>query len=95
MIRFKPFAALALAAGLALTGAAQANSLLDSSMYPALVGSNAGIVDGVSFASTGGDFATKFGTGGFGGLGVTGGASGNEIDLRQSISMSFAAQVVS
>jgi hypothetical protein len=94
MIRFKQLAPLALAAGLAFAGAAQAGPLLDSTMYPTLVGTNGGVVNGVTFASSGGDFGTKF-ENGFGGLGVTGGASGNEIDLRQSISMSFAAQVIS
>ncbi|MEO6031015.1 MAG: PEP-CTERM sorting domain-containing protein [Burkholderiaceae bacterium] len=94
MSRFKQLAPLALAAGLAFAGAAQAGPLLDSTMYPALVGTNAGVVNGVSFGSVGGNFGTKF-ENGFGGLGVTGGASGNEIDIGQSISMSFAAQVVS
>ena len=82
------------AAALACAGAAQAQSLLDSSTYASLVGSNAGTVNGVSFTASGGDFATKFDNG-WGGLGVTGGGSGNEIDLGESITMSFAAQVIS
>lgn len=88
------FAAVAVAVALACAGAAQAQSLLDGSTYASLVGSNAGTVNGVSFSSGGGNFATKF-VNGWGGLGVTGGASGNEIDLGQSITMSFAAQVIS
>ena len=84
------FAALAFACA----GAAHAESLLDGSTYASLVGSNAGTVDGVSFSAGGGDFATKF-VNGWGGLGVSGGASGNEIDIGQSITMSFAAQVIS
>lgn len=82
------------AAALACAGAAQAQSLLDSSTYASLVGSNAGTVNGVNFAASGGDFATKFDNG-WGGLGVTGGGSGNEIDIGESITMSFAAQVIS
>lgn len=94
MTRFKQLAPLALAAGLAFAGAVQAGPLLDSSMYGTLVTNNGGLVGGVTFASSGGNFATKY-ENGFGGLGVTGGASGNEIDIGQSISMSFAGQVIS
>ena len=79
---------------LACAGAAHAGSLLDGSTYASLVGSNAGTIGGVSFSAGGGDFATKF-VNGWGGLGVSGGASGSEIDVGQSITMSFAAQVIS
>jgi len=82
-------AAVALLCG----GAAHASALLDGESYASLVGSNAGTVDGVSFSAGGGNFDTKF-VNGWGGLGVTGGASGSEIDLGQSITMSFAAQVI-
>ena len=82
------------AAALACAGAAQAQSLLDSSTYASLVGTNAGTVNGVSFSAGGGDFGTKF-DGGWGGLGVTGGGAGTEIDIGESITMSFAAQVIS
>jgi len=74
-------------------GAAHASALLDDSSYSSLVGSNAGTLNGVSFSAGGGNFDTKF-VNGWGGLGVTGGASGSEIDLGQSITMSFAAQVI-
>jgi len=79
---------------LACAGAAHAESLLDGATYASLVGTNAATVDGVSFSASGGNFATKF-VNGWGGLGVSGGASGNEIDVGQSITMSFAAQVIS
>ena len=81
------------AVALACTGAAHAQSLLDGSTYASLVGSSAAAVNGVSFAAGGGNFDTKF-VNGWGGLGVTGGASGSEIDVGQSITMSFAAQVI-
>ena len=87
-------APLLAAVALVCAGAAHAESLLDGSTYASLVGSNAGTVDGVSFSAGGGNFATKF-VNGWGGLGVTGGASGSEIDVGQSITMSFAAQVIS
>jgi hypothetical protein len=87
-------APLLAAVALVCSGAANAQALLDGSTYGSLVGSNAGTVGGVSFAAGGGNFDTKF-VNGWGGLGVTGGASGSEIDLGQSITMSFAAQVIS
>lgn len=83
----------AIAASLALAGAAQAQSLLDAGTYASLDGLSAATVNGVSFAAAGGNFGTKF-LNGAGGLGVTGGASGNEIDVGESITMSFAATVV-
>ena len=83
-----------LAASLALSGAAHAQSLLDASTYASLNGLSAAAVNGVSFAAGGGNFGTKF-LNGFGGLGVTGGNSGNEIDIGQSITMSFASRVIS
>src|SRR5690242_13169732 len=70
------------AVALACTGAAHAQSLLDGSTYASLVGSSAAAVNGVSFAAGGGNFDTKF-VNGWGGLGVTGGASGSEIDVGQ------------
>ena len=86
-------APLLAAVGLVLAGAANAQALIDGSTYSSLVGSSAGTVNGVSFSAGGGNFDTKF-VNGWGGLGVTGGASGSEIDLGQSITMSFAAQVI-
>lgn len=82
------------AAALTLAGAAaHAQSLLDASTYGSLVGTNAATVNGVSFSAVGGNFGTKT-LNGYGGLGVTGGASGNEIDVGESITMSFAATVI-
>ena len=91
---FKTVPALAaFAASLALVGAAEAQSLLDAGTYASLVGTSDATVNGVTFTAGGGNFGTKF-TNGAGGLGVTGGASGNEIDLGQSITMSFASRVI-
>ena len=92
---FKPVRTLGLlAASLALSGAAHAQSLLDAGTYASLDGLAAATVNGVSFAAGGGNFGTKF-LNGSGGLGVTGGNSGNEIDIGQSITMSFASRVIS
>lgn len=91
---FKPAVTLAaLAASLALAGAAHAQSLLDASTYPSLEGMSGATVNGVTFAAGGGNFGTKS-LNGAGGVGVTGGASGNEIDVGQSVTMSFAAAMI-
>jgi len=91
----KPLRSLALlAASLALAGAASAQSLLDASMYASLDGTSGATLNGVTFAAGGGNFGTKL-LNGAGGLGVTGGPSGNEIDPGESITMSFSARVVS
>ncbi len=85
----KQFAPLALA--MAAMGSAHADmSLLDSSMYAAIVaGGNNATVGAVNFTSTPGNFITKtvFGSTG---LGVTGGRTGNEIDIGESIALSWA-----
>lgn len=92
---FKLVRTLGLLAGsLALAGTAHAQSLLDGSTYASLDGLSAATVNGVSFAAGGGNFGTKF-LNGSGGLGVTGGGSGNEIDIGESITMSFASRVIS
>ena len=93
ILKTRKIAPLVAAVMLVCAGAANAQSLLDGSTYASLVGGNAATVDGVSFSAAGGNFGTKF-VNGWGGLGVTGGASGNEIDVGQSITMSFAAQVI-
>ncbi|MEO8081147.1 MAG: PEP-CTERM sorting domain-containing protein [Caldimonas sp.] len=94
MIRFHRLAPLALAAGLAFAGAAQAGSLLDSSMYGTIAGTQNVTVNGVAFDSDPGDFIVK-NFNGFSGLGVTGGRTGDEIDIGETVTMSFSAQVVS
>lgn len=94
MIRFPRLAPLALAAGLAFAGAAQAGPLLDSSMYGAIAGTQNVTVNGVTFVSAPGDFIVK-NFNGFSGLGVTGGRTGDEIDIGETATMSFAGQVVS
>ena len=96
MLKFK-HAALPLLAAAAMacaTTARAADPLLDTSTYASLVGTTSAVVNGVSFAAGGGSFDTKY-TNGWGGLGVTGGSAGNEIDIGQSITMSFAAQLIS
>lgn len=79
----------------AAAGAAHADvSLLDSSMYPSIVaGGNHAVVGGVDFSATAShappnDFIVKtlFGQSG---LGVTGGRTGDEIDIDEQITMSW------
>jgi hypothetical protein len=94
VIRFNRLAPVAAAAALAFVGAAEAGSLLDSSMYGAIAGTNNATVNGVTFTSAPGNFIVKNFNGATG-LGVTGGATGDEIDIGETAKMSFAAQVVS
>jgi hypothetical protein len=94
VIRFHQLAPVALAAGMAFAGVAQAGSLLDSSMYGAIAGTQNVTVNGVAFSSAPGDFIVK-NLNGFSGLGVTGGRTGDEIDIGETVTMSFASQVVS
>lgn len=86
------FSKLAAALTLALAGAAAHadTSLLDSSMYPTLVGTNGSTIGGVSFASAAGNFVQKS-QGGISGLGVTGGRTNDEIDIGETVTMSWAA----
>lgn len=79
-----------------LAGAAHAVPLLDGSVYGALDNQGSATVNGVTFTAAGGDgtFGSK-GADGWNGIGVRGGNSGNEIDVGESITMSFDAQVVS
>jgi len=92
--RFHRLAPVALAAAMAFVGAAQAGPLLDSSMYGAIAGTQNVTLNGVTFASDPGNFIVK-NLNGFSGLGVTGGRTGDEIDIGETVTMSFAAQVVS
>jgi hypothetical protein len=94
VIRFNRLAPVAAAAAMAFVGAAQAGSLLDSSMYGAIAGTNNATVNGVTFTSTPGNFIVKS-FNGVSGLGITGGATGDEIDIGETAKMSFGAQVVS
>jgi len=94
MLKFKHALPLLAAAAMACATTAHADSLLDASTYASLDGTTSAVVNGVSFSAAGGSFGTKY-TNGWGGLGITGGSSGNEIDIGQSITMSFAAQVIS
>jgi hypothetical protein len=94
MVRLHRLAPVALAAGIAFAGAAQAGPLLDPSMYGAIQGTQNVTVNGVSFSSDPGNFIVK-NLNGSSGLGVTGGRTGDEIDIGETVRMSFAAQVVS
>lgn len=77
-------------------GAAQADvSLLDSSMYPSIVaGGNHAVVGGVDFSATAlhappTNFIVKT-LYGQSGLGVTGGRTGDEVDIDETITMFWA-----
>ena len=94
VIHFNRLAPVALAASMAFVGAAQAGPLLDASMYGAIAGTNNVTVNGVTFTSDPGNFIVK-NLNGTSGLGVTGGRTGDEIDIGETVGMSFAAQVVS
>jgi hypothetical protein len=84
------FHKIAAAAALLAAGAAHADtSLLDSSMYATLSGTNGGVIGGVTFASAAGNFVTKT-KAGISGLGVTGGRTGDEIDIGETVTMSWA-----
>lgn len=95
MMSLEKFAlpAIALAAA---AGAAHADvSLLDSSMYAAIVaGGNNATVGGVTFTSAAApsrsaNFTVKT-LYGMSGLGVTGGRTGDEIDMDETVTMSWA-----
>ena len=83
---------LAAAGALAVAASAHADvALLDASMYPTLAGTNGGTIGAVTFASVGGNFVTKTrGAPSVSGLGVTGGRTGDEIDIRETVTMSWA-----
>lgn len=80
-----------LALALVAAGSAHADmSLLDSGMYGAIVaGGNHATVGAVTFDSTPGNFVTKTKSG-WSGLGITGGSTGDEIDIRETMTMSWA-----
>ena len=87
---------LAAAAALGCAGSAQAATLLDSSMYASLQGNNNVNIGGVLFTAAGGDGVFSIASaGGSSGIGVAGGGAGDEIGLDESISISFASQVIS
>ncbi len=91
MFAIRPLLATALVATAA--AGAQAQSLLDSSMYGSISGSNNATVNGVTFTSTGGSFITKSALG-VSGLGITGGRTGDEIDVGETAAMAFSATVI-
>jgi hypothetical protein len=80
---------IAAVAALVAAGSAQADtSLLDSSMYATLSGTNGAVIGGVTFASASGKFITKT-KAGISGLGVTGGRTNDEIDIRETVTMTW------
>jgi hypothetical protein len=81
----------AIAAVLA-AGSAQADvSLLDSSMYPTLVGTNGGTIAGVTFGTNAGKTFVQKTKSGISGLGVSGGRTGDEIDMDETVGMGWAS----
>jgi hypothetical protein len=85
------FHKIAAIAALVAAGSANADtSLLDSSMYATLSGTNGGVIGGVTFASAAGNFAIKTKDSVAVGLGVTGGRTGDEIDIRETVTMTWA-----
>jgi len=94
VIRFHRLAPVAFAAAMSFVGAAQAGPLLDPSMYGVIAGTNSATVNGVTFTSAPGNFIVK-NLNGVSGMGITGGRTGDEIDIGETARMSFAAQVVS
>jgi PEP-CTERM motif len=88
---------LAAAAVLACSGAAHATSILDSSMYGAIVAGGSSYTSGgttFTAAGGGGDFIEKT-VNGFSGLGITGGATSDEIDIGETATVTFASTVIS
>lgn len=85
------FHKIAAIAALVAAGSAHADiALLDSSMYPALSGTNGSTIGGVTFASASGKFITKTrGTPSISGLGVTGGRTNDEIDIGETVTMNW------
>lgn len=83
------FSKIAAAVLLVAAGAAQADtSLLDATMYGTLSGGNGTTIGAVTFASAAGNFITKT-TAGISGLGVTGGRTNDEIDVGETVTMSW------
>lgn len=83
------------AAALLAAGAAHADiSLLDSSMYPTLVGTNGGTIGGVTFGTNAGKTFTQKTKAGISGLGVSGGRTNDEIDIDETIGMGWSNGLV-
>jgi hypothetical protein len=83
--------AFAAITALVTAGSAHADiSLLDSSMYSTLSGTNGAVIGGVTFTSAPRNFSTKtLGTPSTTGLGVAGGRTGGEIDIDETVTMSW------
>jgi hypothetical protein len=82
---------IAAIAALVAAGSAHADiSLLDASMYPTLVGSNGATIGGVTFGTNAGKTFVEKTKGGFSGLGVSGGRTGDEIDMDETVGMGWA-----
>lgn len=92
MQAFRQLAPLALAIS-AMSPAHADVSLLDSSMYAAIAGSNNATVGAVTFSSAAGNFITKtvFGSSG---LGITGGRTSDEIDVGETATMTWTSGLI-
>lgn len=85
------FHKIAAVAALVFAGSAHADiSLLDSSMYPTLVGTNGGVIGGVTFGTNNGKTFVQKTKSGISGLGVSGGRTGDEIDMDETVGMGWA-----
>jgi hypothetical protein len=93
LTRFLPLAA----ALLVFSGTARASPILDSSMYGAIVAGGSAYTSGsTTFTATGGGGAFIEKTvNGFSGLGITGGATNDEIDIGETATVRLASTVIS
>jgi len=86
---------IAAIAALVAAGSAHADiSLLDSSMYPTLVGTNGGAIGDVTFGTNAGKTFVQKTKAGISGLGVSGGRTGDEIDIDETVGMGWANGLV-
>lgn len=86
----KTFLGLAVAGAMSLATPGQAATITAADFAP-LIGSPVGAIGAYTFAASGGDFGYKTVNLGNQAVGVTGGPSGNEIDVGESIVMSGPA----
>lgn len=95
MTSLRSLKALAVATAMAgLATAAHAGPItVDYDDMATLAGSSSGTVKGLTFEADGGNIGTKC-TSGVCGIGVTGGPSGNEIDIGETLTVTFASATV-
>jgi len=86
---------IAAIAALVAAGSAHAEiSLLDSSMYPTLSGTNGGTIGDVTFGTNAGKTFVQKTKADISGLGVSGGRTGDEIDMDETVGMGWANGLV-